>query len=206
MNDNKHHRIDAGPVGGQDAPATDGGTSDLCFLPCGSRSDAPWFCLQTHPGAEIEAEWRLRYQRFTVYLPQFEIIRSNRQTRIGPLFPGYLFAQVTDHAPSWGPMRSTRGVTTVLVRPGTTEPAPVQSGILQALWKQCAPNGVIYRDRGTPALPPLHAGDRIRVVDGPFANMDGIVRLPGQNRIQVLLGVLGRQAVVTIDRKVVAAT
>jgi len=206
MTSTRRHSVDAAPIRNQDAPATDGGTSDLCFLPCGSRRDAPWYCVQTRPGAEVEAEWHLRNQLFAVYLPQFEAIRANRQARIGPLFPSYLFAQVTDDSPSWGPMRSTRGVATVLVRPGTAEPASVQAGILHALWRQCAPNGVIYRrDRAATVLPALHAGDSIRIVGGPFANMDGIVRLPGQNRIQVLLAALG-QAVVTVDRKVVAVT
>lgn len=197
--------IDDGPLFRARSPGAEGGTVHQSYLPCGSRSDVPWFCLQTRPGAEIEAEWHLRNQRFAVYLPQIEVIRPNHQFRIAPLFPSYLFAQVTEQSPSWGPMRSTRGVATVLVRPGTPEPAPVQCGILHALWKQCASNGVIYqRDiAGASALPTLKAGERIRIVDGPFANMDGIVRLPGRHRIQVLLAALG-QAVVTVDRKAVA--
>jgi transcriptional antiterminator RfaH len=175
----------------------------LCFVPCGSRGGAPWYCLQTHHGAELEAEWHLRNQGFAAYLPQFETIRPNRQTRIAPLFPCYLFAQVTERAPSWGPMRSTRGVSTVLVRPGTPDPAPVLPAALLVLWRQCAPNGVIYPRDKTKARQPLPSilGAMVEVEAGAFTSFQGICQQEARDRVAIMLSILGRETTVWLPRE-----
>jgi len=194
--------LDGAPLSLQRMGLADGGTPDTCFLPCGSRSGVPWYCIQSHPGAELEAEWHLRNQGFAAYVPQFETIRQNRQTRIAPLFPCYLFSQVTERAPSWGPMRSTRGVSTVLVRPGTPDPAPVHPAALTSLWRQCAPNGVIYpRDKAhaRPALPSV-LGASVSVEAGAFTSFIGVCQREARDRVAILLSILGRETIVWMPR------
>ena len=193
--------LDCRPLALQQSATTERGAQDLCFVPCGSRDGAPWYCLQTHHGAELEAEWHLRNQGFAAYLPQFETIRPNRQTRISPLFPCYLFAQVTERAPSWGPMRSTRGVSAVLLRPGTADPAPVLPAALLALWRQCAPNGVIYqRDKAKAQSLASVLGATVEVKAGAFTSFRGVCQLEARDRVAVMLSIFGRDATVWLPR------
>jgi transcriptional antiterminator RfaH len=195
--------LDGPPPSLQQSGLTERGTLDLCFVPCGSRGGAPWYCLQTHHGAELEAEWHLRNQGFAAYLPQFETIRPNRQTRIAPLFPCYLFAQVTERAPSWGPMRSTRGVASVLLMPGTMEPAQVGDAVMSALWRQCAPNGVIYpRDKAQARkTQPSILGAMVEVEAGAFTRFMGICKQEAGDRVAILLSIFGRETTVWLPRE-----
>lgn len=200
----QHESLDTPALSSQQCGLTDGGTLDLCFLPCGSRSGAPWYCIQTHPSAELEADWHLRNQGFATYLPQVQTVRQNRQTKIVPLFPGYLFAQITERSPSWGPMRSTRGVATVLVMPGTADPAEVPHAALLEFWRQCEPNGVIYPSK--PIRPPLDlTGRQVQVTGGPFAALAGICQHSARDRVTILLSIFGRTTAVQVGRSEVKA-
>jgi len=196
----QNESLDATPLSLQRMGLTDGGTPDTCFLPCGSRPGVPWFCIQTHPSAELEAEWHLRNQGFAAYCPQFLTTRANRQKRIVPLFPSYLFAQVTEACPSWGPMRSTRGVSTVIVQPGTLRPAEVPHQVMISLWRQCQPNGVIYPQANATAHDVPLVGRSVTITAGPFASFTGVCSHDARGRVSILLSVLGREAPVSVPR------
>lgn len=164
------------------------------YEPCGSRGGAPWLCIQTHHGQELIADQHLRAQDFATYLPL-----EARPDRICPLFPRYLFTQTTTRATNWGAMRHTRGVSALVNRPGTPEPAHVPEWVLRLLWRQCEPNGVIYP--GASVIRRINVGQTVQVLDGPFTGWSGICHQSARDRVVLLLGVIGGERAVSVPRK-----
>lgn len=169
-----------------------GATSPLGPRPCGSHSDAPWLCVYTKPNAEREALQHLRQQSFPTYLP-LHVDPADRQKRITPVFPRYLFAQ--PFAGSWSAMVNTRGVSAVLRRPNGSAQVVPHSAV-DLLLAQCAPNLVIY-----PAeQPEFHENDPLRITVGPFAELTGIFRRSTKDRVWLLLEILGRPTEIAVAR------
>lgn len=158
---------------------------------------ASWYAVQTKSRNEQQALEHLNRQGFTSHLPLIKAARHRRgrwQGTIEPLFPGYLFVQLDMQTQNSAPIRSTRGVIG-LVRFGT-EPQPVPHGIMQALLDAQAGEGS--------AIDPdslFNAGDRVTLVEGPMKGLSAIVQAKtGQDRVLLLLDLLGRENRVTVSR------
>jgi transcriptional antiterminator RfaH len=149
-----------------------------------------WYAVYTRPHAEGTALAHLLRQGYHAYLPRYRTGLSHarrRRTVLRPLFPRYLFAGVERTAMRWRPILSTRGVTDV-VRAGD-EPTPVPAKIV-ALIRERENDGAF--DRSDPWRL-LQRGELVRVTAGAFQDMVGrLVELPDQDRVVVLLELLGR--------------
>jgi transcriptional antiterminator RfaH len=113
-----------------------------------------------------------------------------RRTLVESLFPGYLFIQL--HADSnWAPLRSTRGVLRLVGFNGY--PLPVADSLIDALRQR-----VSAQDR-QPELPVLQSGEKVRISEGPFAELEAVFHcMNGQQRAVLLLNLLNRQQQVQI--------
>lgn len=178
------------------------------FVPCGCRCEPSfkWLCVYTEFGAEMLADQELRTQGLCTWYPMhFE------RERIRSMFPRYLLMQADLADDLWRKAYRTPGVVTVL---GTRyeRPSSVPAVVLETLWSQCAPNGVIYPAKPPP--PPMPSGDRISVIppgtpvkldSGPyaavFANASAICRWSSAKRVALLLRTLdGREDQLTVPR------
>ncbi len=76
-----------------------------------------WYLVYSKPQQERVALENLERQGFTAYLPLVRA-RRRRQTRvvhvIEPMFPRYLFVNLSDLTDDWGPIRSTIGVSNLV--------------------------------------------------------------------------------------------
>lgn len=174
------------------------------FVPCGCRSGPAfqWLCIYTEFGAETLADQELRTQGLCTWYP----LHFDRE-RIRSMFPRYLLMQADLADDLWRKAYRTPGVVTVL---GTRyeRPSSVPALVLETLWRQCAPNGVIY-----PAKPVM-LGDRtsriapgtpVKLVSGPYAAMfadaRAICRWSPARRVALLLKTLdGRETKLTVPR------
>lgn len=151
----------------------------------GSKS---WFLVHSKPSQEDTAAVNLTRQGYEVYLPRARVRRRlhGRMTeRVQPLFPRYLFVELDAHTDDWAPIRSTLGVSR-LVRFGEY-PASVPGSLIELL-KSRESEGV--HDWSVPAL---HAGQKVRVLEGAFRDFEGIfVAQTSRERVIVLLEILGR--------------
>ena len=89
---------------------------------------ANWFTVYTKPRQERIALENLERQGFRCFLPMAVNPyqrRSARGQRIEPLFPRYLFLNAVADQQSLGPVRSTRGVATLVRAPGGLSPSSV---------------------------------------------------------------------------------
>ena len=156
-----------------------------------------WYAVQTKSRGERLAVENLNRQGFVTHLPLIKAARHRRgrwQGTIEPLFPGYLFVQLDLGRQNTAPIRSTRGVIG-MVRFGT-EPQPMPHAIMRALLDAHAGEGS--------AIDPdslFKAGDRVTLVEGPMKGLTAIVQAKtGQDRVLLLLDLLGRENRVTVSR------
>jgi len=158
-----------------------------------------WYAVHTQPHAEARAAEHLTRQGYGVYLPRYRRwVRHARKRQIvqRPLFPRYVFVAFDRATTPWRPILSTVGVSGV-VSDGEG-PAPVAAEIIQNLRQRESEGGF---DELAPAQR-LRAGDRVRILEGPFENCLGrLVAASDEERVFILFELLGR----TVRAEVAAA-
>lgn len=153
-----------------------------------SLAEAYWWVVMTKPRMETEAKMHLERQGYLVYLPIWADLkrRSNVWQKVySPMFPRYLFVKTAYKDQSISPIRSTRGVSQ-LVRFGT-EPAKASNSLIFEIQSMVA-----ARDSGGKQLKPFKPGDEVMVVSGPFKGVSAEVFSSDQQRVILLLQVLGK--------------
>jgi len=149
-----------------------------------------WYLVYTKPRQEVLAQANLVRQGYGVYLPKMRQMlrkRGYQEAAVEPLFPRYLFIHLDTQTDSWGPIRSTFGVAS-LVRFGS-EPAQVPDELIAHLKAQEGIDGL--REW---AEPKIKVGDRVRVAEGPLKGYEGVlIAKNGQERVMLLLEMLGKE-------------
>lgn len=162
-----------------------------------------WYVAYTQPHAESKALHHLERQGYAAYLPLYRKRRRHaRRTEqvVRPLFPRYLFVGFDITVDRWRPIMSTIGVCG-LVKNGD-DPIPVQDGIVEAIRNNETKGNF---DNLSPTKG-LRAGDAVRIVEGPFADLIGQFRgLADAERVIVLLDLMGRQVSTRVSAEVIVA-
>jgi transcriptional antiterminator RfaH len=155
-------------------------------MPAHKRQDSQWYLIQCKARQDERAELNLRNQGFICYRPvhQVERLRHGKRVRIEEsLFPGYLFIHLNYLSDNWYSIRSTRGVLRLVGF--DHQPTAVSPEII---------NAIKTRSNGLPLRPVLQPGDRVRIVKGPFSELEAIfARQDGTERAVLLLNLLHRQ-------------
>jgi transcription antitermination factor NusG len=154
-----------------------------------------WYALRSKPRKE-DVVWRqVSSQGFDVYYPRLRVHPVNpRSRKVRAYFPGYLFVfadveQVGVSLFQWMP--HTLG----LVSFGG-EPAVVPDHLVQAVRQRVdqinAAGGEVFDG--------LQPGEAVWISDGPFRGFEAIfdARLPGNERVRVLLEFLGNRRQVPV--------
>jgi transcription antitermination factor NusG len=157
---------------------------------------ANWYALRSKARKE-EVVWRqARTQGFDVFYPRLKVQPVNpRARKLKPYFPGYMFVyvdieQVGLSAFQWMPHAMG------LVCFGD-EPAIVPENLVYAIMRRVdeisAAGGELFDG--------LQKGDSIVISDGPFAGYEAIfdARVPGSERVRVLLQLLNSQRQVPLE-------
>lgn len=154
-----------------------------------------WYLVHTKPRQEKCALENLERQGFPCYLPTFSAERLRRGALVAAnevLFPRYLFIRLGlgVSTQSWAPIRSTRGVSR-LVNFGS-EPAKVSDSLIEALRTQ----ELVLQGMHEPLFKP---GERVRLTEAPFADVEGIYQMTdGERRAMVLIEMLSKQVRVQV--------
>lgn len=156
-----------------------------------------WYLIYTKPREEAVAKTNLERQGYTVYLPlayQHRRRHHRREQIVAPLFPRYLFIELTQYLDNWAPIRSTLGVST-LVRFGM-EPAVVPDALVNLLKVRVGPEGVI----DLTATAGFKPGSRVRIAEGGMTGYEGIfLASSSHDRVVILLDIVGKQVRVQVD-------
>ena len=149
---------------------------------------AYWACAQLVPNHERMA---LRFLEqvagFEIYAPRIRAPRTARCQDPRLLFPGYAFVLVVLQ---WHEIKRTPGVVRLVADGGV--PAKVPDSVIEDLRRR-ERHGLVQ----LPELCRFRTGDRVRVTHGPLIGLEGLAAgTRPSERIEVLLGLLGRARVV----------
>lgn len=161
-----------------------------------------WYVAHTQPHGERRALVNLVRQGFDAYLPRFRKWRrhAGKSERVAaPLFPRYLFVAFDDATARWRAIHSTFGVQH-LVCTGEN-PSPMPEGVVEDI-RAREDDGFVSLGR----LSEFQAGDRVRIAAGSLCDRIGMFeQMDEQQRVVLLLDMLGRRVRVAVPLDIVAA-
>jgi transcriptional antiterminator RfaH len=154
-----------------------------------------WYVIHTKPRQESRALFNLASQGYKCFLPMIprqKIKRGLIDIEQEALFPRYLFIQLDSNqsGKSWGPIRSTLGVSKLLTFGGV--PAKAPKALVNVLRES------VEQLKGHPTKL-FQAGDRLHVRSGPFAGLEAVFEMEdGASRAMVLIELLSRPTRITL--------
>ena len=161
-----------------------------------------WYVVQTQPHAEARAERHLANQGIEAYLPRHRKTRRHArkvETVLAPLFPRYLFVFLDVERERWRRVNGTVGIVQIVCQGDT--PAAVPAGIVEEIRSREDESGAVVIEP-----PSFERGAALRIMQGPLAEQTGLFQqMADQERIVLLLNLLGRDIRVTVPRDAVAA-
>ena len=160
-----------------------------------AQGGARWYVASVKAGQEETVSRHLERQGFEPFTPT--LVRTVRHARRiverrVALFPGYVFVRFDMHQCAWRSVNGTFGVRSLVM--AGEYPLPVPHGLVEDFMKMSDQTGVVRAA--------LHAGQRVQVLGGPFANLLGTIeRMDDRGRAHVLLRLLNSEVPVEVDSK-----
>jgi len=162
-----------------------------------------WYVVHTKPRKESVAEVNLRRQDFETYLPWYKRVARHRGTWkeiVEPLFPRYLFLRIDTSRQTVAPIRSTLGVTTLVTFGHRLMPVP--DAVIDTLRDNADTRSGLH----TAPKQDFTKGQTVAITAGPFEGLQAIFdATSGEERVAILLDVLGKATRVVLPRANVAA-
>lgn len=166
-----------------------------------------WYMLQVHSGFEekvkLTLEDRIRKDGLEEYFGQIlvpteqvvEMVKGSRKTSSRRFFPGYMLVSMELNDTTWHTIHENMPRVVGFVGddknpiPLTDEEAAKIIGRIQEGSERPRPKVV------------FDVGENVRVIDGPFANFQGVVHevYPEKGRVQVMVSIFGRETPVTLE-------
>jgi transcriptional antiterminator NusG len=132
----------------------------------------PWYAVHTKSRHEYKALTGLSQKNLKTFLPEMEVWskRKDRKKKISvPLFPGYLFVEASLDNETKLAILTTSGVVRILGKKQNTEPLPVPDAKIIAIQRLLDKKVEVF------TLQYPKAGEPARILDGPFAGIEGTV-------------------------------
>ena len=178
-------------------------------LPPASPYDLPgaWYVVHSYSGYENKVKANLgtriksmhmEYSIFDIEIPMEDVveIKAGRKVTVPrKQFPGYILVRMYMDDDSWGVVRNTPGVTG-FVGSGT-KPTPLSRREVERILG-------VRKDEEKKAprfKPDWEIGETVRVLDGPFAEFNGIIEdfNVDQSKVRVLVDIFGRETPVELN-------
>lgn len=138
--------------------------------PAVEQAESSWFAVQTRPRHEKKVAHSLQEKEIKAFLPLFSSTHcwsDRRRVVHAPLFPSYLFVQISDTQDMRVPILRTTGVLGIVGNRGIGATIPEeQIQAVQAILEQ----GIPFT-----SFPFLNAGQRVRIRGGSLDGLQGIL-------------------------------
>ena len=148
-----------------------------------------WYALRVKPHKERTVSQQLQSWDVGIYCPLVRVKPKNpRAAKKKPYFPGYLFVHIDLESVGTNAINWMPGTVGLVSFGGT--PAIVPDNLISELQQRLCQ----IEAEGGLEMVNLEPGDAVRIVEGPFAGYEAIfnMRLPGNDRVQVLLSFLSQ--------------
>jgi transcription antitermination factor NusG len=152
-------------------------------------SNENWYVLRVKPHKDRTVNERLHGWDIQTYMPLVRVKPKNpRAAKYKPYFPGYLFIYADLEVVGTNTLNWMPGGMGLVSFDGA--PATVPENLINELKKRLAQ----IEAAGGLTMVDLKPGDKVRIVEGPLSGYEAIfdMRLPGKERVQVLLSFLSQ--------------
>ena len=160
-----------------------------------------WFAICTNSRQEERAYQNLLAANVECFNPRIREGRRNQFTGAvtlipRSLFPRYIFARFSERN-SLRTVRYTRGVLKVVSF--NCKPAPIDNEVIELMKSRVGKDGFITVGEA------LKPGDKVRIKDGPWQAIVGVIEKDTQpsERVQILLTAINYQGRLMIERQLV---
>jgi transcription termination/antitermination protein NusG len=161
----------------------------------GVESAAAWYAIWTRSHCERLVAQQLMAKGFTPFLPEMAV-RPRKPDAASivqrPMFPGYLFLKHSMEKRSYIEILKARGVVRIL-EGGWHRLTPIADEEMHAIER------VIESGATVQSHPYFNQGDRVRVVEGPLAGLEGVFVRDKKNRGRLVVSVKLLQTSVAIE-------
>lgn len=194
------------PVEGTEAETGTVSESPEAVEPDPNKKPMNWYVVHTYSGYENKAkqalEERIKREGLgdhfgAILIPTEEVVemrRGKRRTSKRKFFPGYMLVEMAMSEETWYLVKSTPKITGFVGN--STRPPPVPAHEVKRITNQMVQGA----ERLTPKIV-FEKGDSVRVVDGPFANFNGVIDEveSDKGKLRVLVSIFGRATPVEME-------
>jgi len=155
-----------------------------------------WYALRSKPKKEIVVWRQIKAQGIENFFPVIKVNPVNpRSRKLHAYFPGYLFIKTDLEELGMSKFKYMPHTLGLVSFDG--EPASVPENLIHEIRKRVDEINLA----GGEVFDGLESGDRILINDGPFKDYPAIfdARLPGSERVRVLLEILGNQRQIPVE-------
>lgn len=165
-----------------------------------------WYILHTYSGFEEQVKTSLleriknagQEELFgDILVPTeqvVEMVKGTRKTSSRKFFPGYILVNVDLNDETWHTVRDTPKVSGFVGN--DLSPEPMDEADAQKIIGRIQDGALKPKPKVS-----FEEGDSVRVVDGPFANFQGVVDevFPEKGRVRVRVSIFGRETPVELE-------
>jgi transcriptional antiterminator NusG len=166
-----------------------------------------WFVVQAYSGFEKQVARSLAEhiknagmdEKFgEILVPTEEVVEmrgGQKRTTQRKFFPGYVLVRMVMDEESWHLVKDIPKVSGFIGGTGT-QPIPITEKEAQAILQQVQEGAEKPKPKFT-----FQAGEEVRVIDGPFADFNGMVEDVNfeKNKLRVSVSIFGRMTPVELD-------
>lgn len=168
--------------------------------------DHKWYVVTVHSSMEYKAklslEERVKSLRkedliSEVVVPEetvVELVRGQKKTTKRKFFPGYILVKMKLTDDSWHIIKNTSKVSGFVG--DKRNPVPVPESEIQRMTSRISEGSARPKSKVN-----FSEGEKVRVVDGPFNNFNGVIEDVNQDKgkLRVLVSIFGRSTPVELD-------
>ncbi|PIE55651.1 MAG: transcription termination/antitermination protein NusG [Desulfobulbus propionicus] len=175
-----------------------------------------WYIVHTHTGFENKVKATLeervkaagQEEMFgEILIPTeqvVEMVKGARKTSERKFFPGYILVRMEMNEHSWHTVQQTPRVTGFVGINANQSLGAEELKLIPSLTDDEAMKIIGRIQEGAAKPKPkviFDEGDLVRVVDGPFANFQGVIEevYPDKGRVKVMVSIFGRSTPVELE-------
>ncbi len=165
-----------------------------------------WYVIHTYSGfenkAKVALEERIKSLKKEPYFSEVivpeenvvELVKGQKRTTKKRFFPGYILVKMVLTEETWHIVKDTPKITGFVG--DRLKPVPVPEAEVLKMTNRMAEGQAKPRPRIS-----FDEGENVRVVDGPFANFNGVIEAvnPDKGKVKVLVSIFGRSTPVELD-------
>ena len=149
------------------------------------KENSQWYLVYTKAREEQRAKKNIENQGFEIFLPMIAVAKENQSKSITlkAMFPGYLFVKINTELDKWNRIKSTRGVSHLVVFGQRLAEIPNQ---VIAYLKSGADENDIFKQKIT--RQEFQKGDKLVIEKGMFKDKEAtFLAKKSKERVRILL-------------------